>query len=36
MEALDKAISICDAEWKNDRKLWEHYKKTRERGWCFK
>lgn len=27
MEALDKAISICDAEWKNDRKLWEHYKK---------
>ena len=25
MKAVDFAILICDAEWKNDKKLYEHY-----------
>lgn len=27
MDALDKAIQICDATWGNDKSLWEHFKK---------
>lgn len=29
MKALDLAIMLCDAKWKSDKKLYEHYLKHR-------